>query len=60
MLLHQRVPAHRNAPDRAEGQKGLPEGVLFDLEVDAADVDATHEDDGLVTLQRLGLLLLVR
>ncbi len=37
----------------------LSDCVFFDFEVDAADVNATHQDDCLVTLQRLCLVLLV-
>jgi len=37
----------------------LSDCVFLDFEVDAADVDATHQDDRLVTLQRLCLVLLV-
>ena len=59
VLLHHRVPAHRDRPDGPERQERGPQGVLANLEVDTADVDATHQDDGLVPLQRLGLLLLV-
>ena len=37
----------------------LSDGVLLDLEVDAADVHPAHQNDGLVALDGPGLKLLV-
>ena len=59
MFLHRRIPAHGNASNGSERQKRLSQRVFLHLEVDAADVDATHEDDGLMSLKCFGLLLLM-
>lgn len=41
-----RVPGHVNALNGAEGCKGLADGVLAQLVVDGANVDAAHDGQG--------------
>lgn len=53
LVLHgHRVPRHVDAFDGAEGRKGLPDGVLAQLIVDGAHVDAAHDGQGPLSLRR--------
>ena len=59
VLAGHRVPAHGDGADGAEGEKGLLDGVLPHIVVDATHIDPTHHGDSLLPLEVLGLLLLV-
>ena len=55
-----RVPAHSDGSDGTEGEESLFDAVLSDIIVDTTNIDPAHHGDGLLSLQILGLLLLVR
>lgn len=56
MFLCDGVPGHVDGLDGAEGHEGLSDGVLLELEADAANIHPAHEHQRLVPLQGLGLL----
>lgn len=53
LMLHgNRVPGHVDAFDWSERGEGLPDGVLAQLIVDGADVNATHDGQSSLPLSR--------
>ena len=56
VFLSDGVPAHVDALDGPERYEGVLDGVLSQLEANAADVHAAHQHQGLVTLQGFCLL----
>lgn len=47
-----RVPGHVDAFDRSKWSEGLSDGVLPQLVVDGADVNATHDGQSSLSLSR--------
>lgn len=52
MFHGDRVPGHVDAFDWSKRSKGLSDGVLPQLVVDGADIDATHDGESSLTLSR--------
>lgn len=52
MFHGDRVPGHVDAFDWSKWSKGLSDGVLPQLVVDGAHIDATHDGESSLTLSR--------